>query len=630
MRDDLQQPSAFPSSTEKAAEGAGLASYLQNRMSTASDHSPGMTPPDLAAENARWRWLPHIVFAVAALAAVLPLILHGCSCGHDFDFHLLSWMEAASQWQHGILKPVWAFTPAFNAGEPRLLMYPPLSWATGAALGMVLPWPAVPIAFTGLALFLSAVTMHRLLRRWTSPANAMLGGCLYMVNPYMLFCAYERAAYAELMAAAWMPLLLAAMLRPRISMWRVTLVVALLWITNVPAAVVGTYSILVLGLTRLVMMRKQGLRPMLHVAWTITSGFCVGLLLDAFYLLPMAVTRKFVQLALAVVPIASPDANFLFGHDNDAFHDHVLTQASWIGVATVAVAIVCGCVVLWLRSRERVEVRAQHSMKARDAEMHTGPALHSAVLIMTGFSAFLWFLLSRFSSRIWHLAPELVFLQFPWRFLTIASAVMVALLVLLLQRGIRRVPARVMMAVALPIVALAGYFAGGRYFREECASDETVQAQRAQYVNEDGVGPTDEYTPAEADNDALPIHLPPAWLTTDAAAEPGKSALLPVTDRSHPEDVRFSVASSAGPESLVVRLRAFPGWHTLRDGVEIMPQTRADGLTVVPLTGGAGHTVEIRYRTTVDEWAGMGVSAATLLTLAGTRRRRSGIMRQPA
>ncbi len=48
---------------------------------------------------------------------------------------------------------------------------------------MVLPWPAVPIAFTGLVLFLSAVTMHRLLLRWTSPAIAMLGGCLYMVNP---------------------------------------------------------------------------------------------------------------------------------------------------------------------------------------------------------------------------------------------------------------------------------------------------------------------------------------------------------------------------------------------------------------------------------------------------------------
>ena len=245
-------------------------------MSQAIDlHEDPSLPSGVAAPGRR-QWLPFAVFALAALAAVLPLILQGCSCGHDFDFHLLSWMEAAHQWQHGILKPVWAFTPAFNAGEPRLLMYPPLSWATGAAIGMVLPWAAVPVVFTWLVLFLCGVTMHRLLRRWTSPAVATMGACLYLVNPYMLFCAYERTAYAELMAAAWMPLLLAAMLRPRISAWRVTLVVALLWITNAPAAIVGTYSILLLGLVRLFLLRKEGVRPVLRVAWTISSGFVSG------------------------------------------------------------------------------------------------------------------------------------------------------------------------------------------------------------------------------------------------------------------------------------------------------------------------------------------------------------------
>ena len=583
---------------------------------------------DTAAANTRWRWLPLAVFALAALAAVFPLILQGCSCGHDFDFHLLSWMEAAHQWQQGILKPVWAFTPAFNAGEPRLLMYPPLSWATGAAIGMVLPWAAVPIAFTWLVLFLCGATMYRLLRRWTSPAVATLGGCLYLVNPYMLFCAYERTAYAELMAAAWMPLLLAAMLRPRFSAWRITLVVALLWITNAPAAVVGTYSILLLGVARLVLMRRQGTRPMLQAAWTISSAFVVGLLVDAFYLLPMAVARKFVQLALAVVPIATPDANFLFAHDNDAFHDRVLTQASWIGLTTVVVALVCGCALLWLRHRDRAAIHAQASMKAREVGTRSRHSQGDSILILTTYSGFVWYLLSRWSSRLWHLGPELVFLQFPWRFLSIASAVMIVLLVLWLQRGLRRANASALMVVSLLIAGLAGYFGGGRYFREECASDETVQAQRSQYIHEDGVGPTDEYTPTDADNDVMPIHLPAAWIAPDPTVEEaGKTPLLPRIDRTHPEDLVFRTASLQAPASLVVRLRAFPGWHTLRDGAEIIPQIRPDGLIVVPLSAGEGHTVEVRYRTPADQWAGMGVSAATLIALAGIRRRRrSGIM----
>jgi hypothetical protein len=34
--------------------------------------------------------LPYLLIPLAACIAILPLILHGCSCGHDFDFHLLS------------------------------------------------------------------------------------------------------------------------------------------------------------------------------------------------------------------------------------------------------------------------------------------------------------------------------------------------------------------------------------------------------------------------------------------------------------------------------------------------------------------------------------------------------------
>ena len=478
--------------------------------------------------------------------------------------------------------------------------------------------------FTWLVLFLCGSTMYRLLRRWTSPGIAIVGGCLYMVNPYMLFCAYERSAYAELMAAAWMPLLLAAMLRPRASLWRVALVIALAWLTNAPAGVIATYSVCLLGLARIFLMRKEGVRAVLRYAGIVAGGFCAGLLVDSFYLLPMALARKYVQLALAIVPIASPDANFLFGHDNDAFHDHVLTQASWIAVAILAAALLCGCALLWLRRQHAVQ--PLHSMKARETDRHEATWMGHSIGLLTAFAAVLWFLLSRWSSRIWHLAPELVFLQFPWRFLTIGSAVAVVLLVLLLQRGLSRARAAVLIACALAVVFVAGYFGGGRYFREECASDETVQAQRAQYVNEEGVGPTDEYTPTEADNDDLPINLPPAWITTDPTEGPARNTVLPATDRTHPEDMRFTSAASAAPESMVVRLREFPGWHTLRDGVELTPDTRGtDGLIVVPLPAGASHTVEVRYRTTSSQWAGMGVSAATLLGLAGWRRRRAPV-----
>ena len=46
---------------------------------------------------------PAAVIAVAAFLAVLPLVLHGCSCGHDFDFHLVNWLEVHAQFQRLVL-----------------------------------------------------------------------------------------------------------------------------------------------------------------------------------------------------------------------------------------------------------------------------------------------------------------------------------------------------------------------------------------------------------------------------------------------------------------------------------------------------------------------------------------------
>ncbi len=569
------------------------------------------------------RFLPAVVCAIAAFVVVLPLLVQGCSCGHDFDFHVLSWMEAASQWQHGVVKPVWAFTPAYNAGEPRLLFYPPLSWATGALTGLFLPWTFAPIAFTWLVLFLSGMTMHRLLRRWMPSAFAILGGCLYLVNPYMLFCAYERTAYAELMAAAWMPLLIAAMLRPRVSLWRVALPVALLWLTNAPSAVVGLYSVVFLGVLRLIFDRREGIDSALRVTGTVTAGALLALLLDAFYLVPLASEQRFIQLAMAVVPIARPDHNFLFAYDKDVFHTHVLVQASWIAVGTIAAALLCG-VALMFRLANAPAVRSAPTDGRDPASVPRG-----VVMNLTIFSLAVLFLLLPWSTPFWHAAPEVTFLQFPWRFLTVESAASIALLCLVLQGMLHRVSARVLLPAGVLIAALAGWFAGGVYFREDCADEETVQAQRLQYLHRSGVEPTDEYTPAIADNDELRTGLPPAWLASTADETPGTKQSVVTMDETYPEDLRFA-APAAKESFLILRVRKFPGWHVLRDGVEIGPETRDDGLMVIPVTPGKTHQVQVLYRTTRDQWAGLAVSGITMLgILAAGWRKRFGMMNHP-
>ena len=308
--------------------------------------------------------LPYLLIPLAAFLATLPLLLQGCSCGHDFDFHLLSWMEAARQFTHGNLHPHWAYTPAYNAGEPRFVFYPPLYWMIGALLGLLLPWTWTPIAYTWLALTAAGLALYHLARDFASPGAALVAAVLYTVNPYMLFTAYERTAYAELLAAAWIPLLLHAILREKVTIRRIAIPVALLWLTNAPAAVMSCYALALLTAIRLATnpgaphldsemwaSRASAIAPAhseisntptqtpRRLAFNAITGTILGIALAAFYLLPAAYERRYVQIAMAIILNMRIQDNFLFHHTTDALHDQVLHTASLIAVVLVAVMV---------------------------------------------------------------------------------------------------------------------------------------------------------------------------------------------------------------------------------------------------------------------------------------------------
>jgi uncharacterized membrane protein len=194
----------------------------------------------------------------ATLLVLHPLLIHGPSCGQDLAFHVQSWLDAAQQLRHGTLYPHWDITAAWNAGEPRFLFYPPLSWMLGAVLTLIFPITLCPTIFIAIALLAAGLSFHKLASEFVSPNAALIASALYLANPYMLFTAFERSALAELLAAAWIPLLLLALLRPRPAGWpaaRVTIrsiaiPLALLWLTNAPAAVIGSYTLALVATLR--------------------------------------------------------------------------------------------------------------------------------------------------------------------------------------------------------------------------------------------------------------------------------------------------------------------------------------------------------------------------------------------
>jgi hypothetical protein len=569
--------------------------------------------------------LPYLLIPLAAFIAILPLILNGCSCGHDFDFHLLSWMEAARQFTHGNLHPHWAYTPAYNAGEPRFVFYPPLSWTIGAILSLVFPLTATPIIYTWLALTACGLALHYLARDFAPPTAALLAAILYTVNPYMLFTAYERTAYAELLAAAFIPLLLHAILRQRVTIPRIAIPVALLWLTNAPAAVMSCYALALLTAFRLVQRSgtpyldsemlasrnsvtsaahsnaiKTSSQTRLQLALKTTAGTALGLGLAAFYILPAAYERRYVQIAMAIIPNMRIQDNFLFHHTGDVPHDQVLHTASLIAVILIALTIATIAI----------------SYLSRNSEQESKLLVPLAILTIA-----ITLLLTPLTVIIWNHAPELAFLQFPWRFVAILTATLALAIALALKplnwNPVTRAATAIALSAALTYPAYS-------IFHQPCDEEDTPHAREALFQSNQGTDPTDEYTPTTADNDSLAHNDPAFWLSSDPNAKAPEAGSA-VTTQPGPTPTHLTITTSI-PEDLILNLRDYPAWRITRNGITITTHNqqdqRDDGLIAIPIPAGLS-TIDITYAHTLDQTIGDALSLFSLALLPFTLRRKS-------
>jgi 6-pyruvoyl-tetrahydropterin synthase related domain len=573
---------------------------------------------------ARGGWLvgPAFVLLAAALA-VVPQVVRGTSCGHDFDFHLVSWIDALDSWRHGILYPHWAATPNYNAGEPRFVFYPPLTWMLGAALGAVLPWIWVPVAMTFLLLAGTGLATRALARQMLPDGGTTLAGCIAVFSGYTLYTVYERSAFAELAGGIWIPLLLLLVLRGESagaglrrvvaqvvdrSALLLALVIAAAWLSNAPVGVMACYLLGAMALAAALLRRSW--QPIVRAV----AGAALGMGLAAFYLVPAAIEQKWVDIRQVTGdPGEQIQNSFLFGHHADpelALHDAELYRVSWIAVAMLA-AILVGIAV---RGRRRALAEARQWWVP-------------LALIPVG----VLFLLLPISLPVWNLLPKMRFLQFPWRWLVSLEAplgIFVAWAVWAPQRARRN------LLVAACVVLFVGLtvFAGRRFF-EVCDQYDAVPGMLEDYRAGAGFQGTDEYAPMGADNSLVAGNLPAACLVSNAGAALGKTSAdnpqpswgadqkscLAVLPKVEAADAKHWSARGEVPKGgyLVLRLRRCPAWDVRVNGRQIAdPGRREDGLMVVPVAAGP---VDVRadWRATPDVWRGRWISLISLVLMAG-------------
>jgi hypothetical protein len=534
------------------------------------------------------RLLSPAALLLTTFAATSLLLTRGPSCGHDFDFHLVSWLEVARAWHSGLFYPHWASSANFGAGEPRFIFYPPASWIFGAALGSIAGWQAAPWLFTAICLFCAGLGMRHFAQQWLPSAAATAAACLYIANPYLLFVAYERTAYGELMAAALIPLLLGFAVRPCPPIAALAATIAGIWLMNAPSGVMACYALLWIALLRLA--SEQSLRSSLRLA----SATAIGLALAGFYLVPAAYQERWVEIARAIGPDMRFQDSFLFHHTGEAFHDSVLHTASIL--ACILLAFALASILLW-----------------RDA-FRSRPLLWLASLALL-----ILLLLVPISAPLWRHSPQLAYMQFPWRWLLVLAPVAALFVAGSLVQRTRTT----WLIAAAAVLCAASIAACTRPFHQYCDDEDNVSAQLALMHDGTGQEGTDEYTPHDDDNAEVDQDMPEVRVLVSPGAEepdsgkvqnpeyqpdPNAERHATITVTQWLSERRAVVLDTPAPGYAVFRLMDYPAWTVRLNGAEITQRPRRDdGLLTIPVPQGRSE-IDIRWHTTPDIWIGRALS----------------------
>ncbi len=363
---------------------------------------------------------------VIALAASHLFFFSGFPIGHDTPHHLWGIWAVFKALRQGDLYPQWLHH--LGMGMPLLRFYPPGSFLLIYPLAL-LPLP-VAVTLKGAFLFyacMASCTMYYTTVRWTQDRRAALVAALaYVWAPYALLDSHYRIALAESAALIWFPLVFGAVERlAHESGRRIVLCAAvsfaLLLITHPISAVIACSGAAV-WLTVAWWPLSCGFGVWLAKLSRLLAALAIGLLLSAFYLLPLLSEARYTSLARGVarqegqplyaeyglVPadLLSPRrwSEVQFAHSTaQRQQDGAEEMPHYVGLVLLAlIPLAAG----WLHRRSSPDGYS------------TGRDLRRSLVVVTLMGILLplrpW-------DRIFAHVPFIAALQYPWRFLSLAT-----------------------------------------------------------------------------------------------------------------------------------------------------------------------------------------------------------------
>ena len=554
-------------------------------------------------------WLG-LVITLIGIVAAQPLLRLQLVFQLDTIYHMQRAAQVETALRSGFFYQRFSPDLAYGFGYPILNYYAPLLYY------FIAPWllAGVPIIAAtaivcSLIFILGAWGMYFLASAHMSDIGAVVASASFVLAPYVLSNTMTRGALAEHLGLALAPWALHSVYRVarstnpgRAIALGALPMTALIISHNLSAFLVAIlmvfYALFVVGSAT----SRPGLRLI-----SITLCAVLGLLLAAFFWLPVLLERNLVQLNLIYEPLWS-DVRTNFQSVESQFRlpivwDHLRQfdeDPSRISLLSQGLALLALAHVLrWRRNRPR-------------AVLVAGCAVFAGVLLFMVFPA---------SAQAWDVLTPLRVLQFPWRLLG-PNALLVALLVGFAYEFLREImPARVCVGLATLLLIATVFYIFPRQIisfpvDKTFSIDPQYTADSERTSGTLGTTVAGEFIPKA-------VWVRPSYTQSVFAAGNDRvwRESLPASAKLSQEKfdpLRYGLhTQSAEPFALTFRTFFFEGWRAGIDGQDVLPfSIQPNGLLSVAVPAGE-HDVQVWFGSTPVRDIANGLSLFGVLAWVG-------------
>ncbi len=371
------------------------------------------------------RWRNMLLLVAAGCLLILPALCKGIPKGGDLNHHYRLAVSLYESLQNGELHPGWNSLSTNGYGDVSFRFYPPAFYYLLSFARLITgDWYTASLLVFVLLSILGGLGVYYWAQIFLKPLLALCAGLLFIINPYHVNELYQSSMLPEYAGCAILPFafafieLLCQTGKARFVML-LALAYAMLLLTHLPLTVIGSLALVAYALCRI--NRTSRVKSFAQL----TLAVALGLAASAFYWVTMI-----AELAWMRGNKVNPDLwydyryNFLFGKEVEG-------STTWWATALALATLLTVLPAILLLKRSLISRKENSALPLNEKLEPEKPSAHLVAneklalpVKPLAFITLLSFLMMIPVSRpVWEVVPFLKEVQFPWRWLTVASVV---------------------------------------------------------------------------------------------------------------------------------------------------------------------------------------------------------------